>query len=196
MAKKTREKKRITLDDAKEKLAQAIGLTKLFSGFKTPQGITDSIEAAVNAVRRGNEKEAVSTLLEAENGVRCILSAFFRGSPKFFAKKREELEELCANRDHDILERVNKQDKALEEYARSQSEMDLTEAACVYNKTIEMYQWARKEQEERHRKRGERERKQQEEDLRKQIEAQQELEQERRNERATEIAALANLIAS
>lgn len=175
-----------TIDEIREKLSQAIDLTKLFPGFKVPEWIFTGIGEAVEQVRNGKDADAVATLLRTERGVYNVLASFFRNSAaKFFPNKIDIMEEDGVS--EDIRQRCQKKVRELEEYASRTENLDLTEAAKLYNETLEMFKWGHEEYDGRLKKRRENE----EEERQRQAEAQRALEQKRREEKAASLEKFA-----
>lgn len=142
-----------TLEEAKEKLNQAIDLTKLFPGFRTPPWVFTGLGKAVEAVCLGNNGRAVAKILETERSIYNVLASFFRNSAtKFFPNKLGVMEEDGV--DQNILQRVQKKVWELQDYAGRVENLDLMAASKLYNETLETFRWARGEYARRLNKRG------------------------------------------
>jgi len=157
------------LEEAKNLVAQAIDLGKLFPGFKTPDWVFAGVSEAVELMRGGEEAGAVSKLRDTARNVQNVLAAFFRNSvlwkqptpadengnglvpPKtpFFFRRLAAMEEEGVHKD--ICQRVEKKLRELEDFARGVENLDLQEASRLYNEALEAFRLAREEWEGRQR---------------------------------------------
>ena len=179
----------VTLEEAKEKLSRAIDLTKLFPGFRMPDWVRVGVNEAVEAIRLGQDTWAATVLLKTERGVHNVLASFFRNSAaKFFPNKIAAMEEDGVHQD--IRQRAQKKVWELQDLARHVENLDLVEAARLYNETLEVFKWAREEHGRRVKNQGQKDR---EEEL-KQAQAQRALELERREEKAADLKRFAETL--
>ncbi len=129
--------------DVKDRIVNLLAQSKRLTGFLVPQGIKDEIVRAAEEFAAGKESEAVSLELFAENSLKNMIVAFFKGSPKFFQRT---LETFQLDLDKDLLEKLQKEFGKLEREAKLQIELDTAHCADCYAYAFSMFEWAEAEQ--------------------------------------------------
>lgn len=135
----------VRFGDAKDELVKILEISKDFEPFKVPIGIKEQILRASELVGRGREQDAVIALGGAVHGIKLVLSAFFKNSPRYF----ERLLNSFSGFDLDLVERASKHFSQLRDLAGSQTEIDLEQAAAVYKNCRQAFTVAQEEMDQR-----------------------------------------------